>query len=216
MPITTELTLYRFDELDERAKEKARSWWREGMDSLDCGFDTAVEDFCEIAERIGVSLTTRPVKLFGGKTRQKPNVWYSISYSPGDGACFEGSYAYRKGALRDLVEYAPQDVELHRIARSLQAVQARHFYGLTAKMTQSGRYCHEHSMDIDVESGRHSGGCVSQAAAEVVGEAMRDLAIWLKRLLYSELEYHSSDESIDESIIINEYTFRDDGRREDA
>ncbi len=50
-------------------------------------------------------------------------------------------------------------------------------------------------------------------AGEIVTEALRDLADWLYRQLEREYEYLTSDESVEETIIANEYTFTEAGRR---
>ena len=68
----------------------------------------------------------------GGGTRQKPCIWFSGFWSQGDGACFEGRYAYAPRASLRIRDYAPRDTELHRIADALQALQRLNFYQLTA------------------------------------------------------------------------------------
>jgi len=50
-------------------------------------------------------------------------------------------------------------------------------------------------------------------AADAVTEALRDLARWLYRQLEGEYDFLTSDAVVDESIIANEYTFTNDGRR---
>jgi len=50
-------------------------------------------------------------------------------------------------------------------------------------------------------------------AEETVIEALRDLARWLYRQLEREYDYLSSDEAVDETIIANDYTFTEPGRR---
>jgi len=44
-------------------------------------------------------------------------------------------------------------------------------------------------------------------------EALRDLARWLYRQLEAEYDHLTSDEAIEEGIIVNEYTFTEAGRR---
>lgn len=50
-------------------------------------------------------------------------------------------------------------------------------------------------------------------AEEIVIEALRDLARWLYRQLEREYDYLSSDEAVNETIIANDYTFTEAGRR---
>ena len=44
-------------------------------------------------------------------------------------------------------------------------------------------------------------------------EALRDLARWLYRQLEREYDYLTSDESVDDAIRANNYTFTETGRR---
>ena len=97
MPRIVETTVFHLDELSERARDAARAWYREASrcdDWHECVFD----DFEAICAILGVRLKTRSVRLFGGGTRQKPCIWFSGFASQGDGACFEGSYGFAKGA----------------------------------------------------------------------------------------------------------------------
>ena len=58
-----------------------------------------------------------------------------------------------------------------------------------------------------------TGQAPAEGSEETVGEALRDLARWLYRQLEAEYDHLTSDEAVDEGIIINEYTFTDGGRR---
>lgn len=209
MPIEKTIKLYHFDELSDDAKERARQWFRSSMEADD--FET--EDFETICEILGVTLKTRDVKLYGGGTRPKPCIWWSLSYSQGDGASFEGWYSVAKGSRKKIREHAPQDEKLHAIADALAEVQRRNFYQLTARITQSGNYTHSGTMSIEVE--RSDGRDVKEADETIVRDNLRALADWYYKELQAEDEYRNSDEQVDESIKINEYTFRESGKRED-
>lgn len=210
MPDVIETTVYRLEELSDAAKEEARAWYREGGFDYDW-YDAVYEDFQRIAEILGLRLKTRPVRQMGDGTRQEPCIWFRGFWSQGDGACFETWYSYRKGAPRRIREYAPQDVELHRIADVLQSIQRRNFYQLHAEASHRGHYCHEYCMAILVR--RDSPTDMTEDAEEIVIEALRDLARWLYRQLEREYDYLSSDEAVDETITANEYTFTETGRR---
>ena len=87
MPRIVETTVFHVGELSEKARETARAWHRETAardDWHECVFD----DFEAICVILGVRLTTRSVRLFGGGTRQKPCIWFSGFASQGDGACY--------------------------------------------------------------------------------------------------------------------------------
>ena len=213
MAATIETRVFEYHELDERAKERARDWYRELDDFSDFGAECMFDDFERICAILGVTLGTRSVKLYGGGTRHDANIYYSGFCSQGDGACFEGEYRYAKGAVSAIKEYAPQDTKLHRIAAELAAVQKRNFYQLTASMRHYGHYYHSGCMSVDVERDSSNYQTMTADADETVTQAMRDLADWLYSSLEREWEYQNSDDVVAENIIANEYTFTESGRR---
>ena len=212
MPEIIETIVYRLDELDDRAREAARAWYREGGFDYDW-FEFVFEDFERICEIVGVTLATRPVKLHGGGTGRKPCIWFSGFWSQGDGACFEGVLRYKPGAPRAIRDHAPKDAELHRIADVLAAVQRPNFYQLKATITHRDRYYHEYCMTISVERDSPTWQDMTTDAEETLAEALRDLARWLYRQLEHEYDYLTSDESVDDAIRANNYTFTETGRR---
>ena len=212
MPRIIETTVYTIDELSDAAKENARVWYRhQGLH--DEWYDFVYEDFETICGIIGVTLATTPVRLYGGGTRDKPQIYWSGFWNQGDGASFAGHYSYAKGAAKGIRAHAPQDKELHRIADELQAVQRRNFHQLHAAIRQQGRYCHEYSMAIEVERDSPTWQPMTDGAEDTVIEALRDLARWLYRQLRSEYERQTSDEAVDEIVAVNEWTFTAEGWR---
>jgi hypothetical protein len=206
-----ETPVYTLTELSDAAKERARSWYREGLDYE--WWDTVYDDFETICRILGVDLRTQIVRLYGGGTRQKPSIWFSGFWNQGDGACFEGTYRHAKGAPAALRAHAPLDTELHAIADHLAELQRRNFYELTASIRHHGRYSHAHSMTIDVERDSPNGQPPTTGSADAITQALRDLAHWLYRQLQREYDYLTSNEAVDESIEANEYTFTAEGRR---
>lgn len=193
--VCTETVLYQFDDLSERAKETARDWFREGMDVDTFWSEYVIDTAKEAGALMGI---------------QVDNIYFSGFWSQGDGACFTGSYSYQVGGLAAVVKEFGGGSELHRIARDLQAIQRRAFYGLYANVSASGRYCHEHSTDISVS---HDFREVTDDQEDALQEVLRDFMRWIYRSLEQEYNYTTSDEAVDESIRINEYTFNEDGER---
>ena len=212
MPQVIEITVYTIDELSDAAKENARIWYRD-QGLHDEWYDFVYEDFGTICGILGVTLATTPVRLYGGGTRDKPQVWFSGFWNQGDGASFSGQYSHAKGAARAIRAHAPKDGELHRIADALQAVQRRNFWQVHASIRQHGRYCHEYTMTIEVERDSPSWQPPTDDAEDAITEAMRDLARWLYRQLRAEYEHLTSDAAVDETVAANELTFTADGRR---
>lgn len=211
--------VFTLDELtDDRAKERARDWFREGIESDDL---TDYDDWETIAGILGIEFKTHPVKLYGGGVRHDPVIYWSGFSSQGDGASWEGSYSYAKQAPRRIRQHAPLDTELHRIADELRDVQRRNGYRLSATVTKSHGYEHSGYMDVEVCKGDDALGNGwaydrnrdAGDTAATVRDLLRAFADWIYRQLESQWEYLHSAEAVDESIRCNEYTFTADGRR---
>lgn len=140
MPRVMETVVYRIDELEDGAKEKAREWWCCSFD--DDWHESVIDDFCRICSILGVQLKTTARSLYGGGTREEPSVWFRGFWSQGDGACFEGRYAYQPKAPQRIRDYAPTDSDLHAIADQLYAAQRRNFYQLYADIRHRARTAH--------------------------------------------------------------------------
>ena len=192
--ITTTKTVYTFDELTEEAKQKV-------LENL---YDTNVnyewyefvyEDAKTIAELMGIDID---------------RIYFSGFSSQGDGACFEGSYSYKKCSVKNVTEYAPKDEELHRIVRELQQLQKKHFYGLTAHVKQSGHYCHANCTQINVDSEYTP---TNEDFEDEIQELLKDYMNWIYSQLEKEYYYQTSEEGIKETIEANEYEFTEDGKQ---
>ena len=207
-----ETNVFQYDELDDRAKERAREWYSRHVFEDSCDWEYVYEDAAEVADILGIDLRQRRVTLVGGHHRYEPSIWFSGFYSQGDGACFEGTYRYAKGATKKIRGYAPQDKELHRIADELQAVQRKHFYHLTASMSRSGHYYHSGCMSVEVEHNEDRYRDIGDAEDDI-RQLMRDFADWIYERLSDEYDYQTSDSAVEETIRANEYEFDEDGER---
>ena len=212
MPRIVETVVYELPELSESARERARAWYRDTCLDHEW-YDTVFEDFETVCVLLGVSLRTQIVRLVGGGTRETPNLYFRGFSSQGDGASFEGAYRYAPNAARAIRDYAPKDPTLHGIADDLQRIQRRNFYQLGARIRQSGRYCHEYSMAIEVERDSPAGQAMTHDAENAVVEAMRNLARWFYRQLEREYDYLTSDDAVDEAIAANGFAFTETGVR---
>ena len=212
MPQVIATTVYRLDELPEGVKDRARAWYREGGFDHDW-YDAVYEDFQRIADILGIRLKTRTTRLVGGRTRQDPCIWFSGFWSQGDGAAWEGVYSYRKSAAAELRAFAPKDKTLHRIAETLQAAQRQNFYQLRAEVTHRGNYYHAFTMAVSVTRDSAPAVEITDHAETVVTDALRDLANWLYRQLEQEYEYQTSDDAVDEMLVVGGFTFTEEGRR---
>ena len=200
---TIEITAYQFAELSDKAKQKALEKMYD-INVHDDWFDSVYEDFKMICECLGITLNSRRSGKF-----DEPCIYFSGFSSQGDGACFEGSYSYVKGASKAIRDHAPQDKKLHAIADQLQALQKRNFYSLEGWTKQFNH--NYYSMSV---------GCERSDCKELANDTeddfkslMEDLANWLYRQLETEYEYQTSEAAIIETIEANEYEFDENGKR---
>jgi hypothetical protein len=208
---TTTRTLYQFDELSDKAKEKAREWWRAGQADDTFWTECVTDDAKECFRLIGFAVK---------------DIYFSGFSSQGDGACFTGNWRASAVKPGKLQEHAPQDAELHRIAAEVQRIAAA-FPDASACLTHRGNYCHEQSIAVDVELNppeyddgmartQAEWAAIGKAAApfeEDLIEAARDAMRWVYRTLEKEWEYQNADEQVDENIRAHEYEFTEEGKR---
>jgi hypothetical protein len=215
--------LYQYEELSETAKAKARDWYREGDDTFESfTYLNVYEDAQRMAEILGITFDLKTVPLHGGGTRTEPKIYYTGFSSQGDGACFEGQYAYAKGCARKMAAEAPEEPtdykgyagnrELNRIARGLTGLQRLHGYKLIAVVKHTGHYSHAYATTIDVYQGEDERAPDSATETKVV-ELLRAFMNWIYRSLEVEYEYQQSDEQVAETIQANEYEFTAEGER---
>lgn len=213
---TKVVTLYEFDELSDKAKETARDWWREHIFSDDNDWEATYEDAITIGEILGIKISTRGAESMGGKELQYPCIFFSGFSSQGDGASFEGWYEYAEDAPKKIREHAPMDNCLHGIADELEALQKKNANCLRAKIKSHGNGCASYNMDVDMNFMENDEGVEqSDDAEKELTRLMRDFADWIYGQLEAEYEYQCKDETIDENIRANEYTFLENGKRED-
>ena len=94
-----------------------------------------------------------------------------------------------------------------------QAIPRRSFQQLAAEASHSDRFYHDSTNAADLTRDSPTWQPPTEDSEEIVTEAIRELARWLYRQLQSEYVHLTSDESIEEGIIVNEYTFTEGGRR---
>ena len=204
---TIETNVYTFDELDARAKDKARDWFRNvsSDDFHEMSGACMYDDFVTCARILGIDISTHTVRLMNGTSRQAPDIFYSGFCSQGDGASFAGTYRYAKGAAKAIREHAPLDTDLHSIAGELQRLQKRHFYGVSARISAPW----SHRLNVEVAEV----GGMRWDFDDTLQDILQSFADWMYEQLEKEYEYQNSDEAVNENIRANEYEFTSDGER---
>lgn len=195
---TIELTTYGYRELSSKAKEKARAWFREG---LEYDGECQNEDSKQCAAFLGFDVK---------------NIWFSGFSSQGDGACFDGTWCARDVNATALKEHAPIDSTLHRLADEFERI-AKAFLFASFTVAHRGYYCHKFCTDFTFsivdENGDEITGNDADKAERDLTEASRDLMEWIYCQLEKDYYWRVDDEQIADSIECNGYAFTVDGKR---
>ena len=114
------VTVYRFDELTDAAREKAREWFRTAIAHDIWWSESVVDD----AKHVGAMIGFEVDKIY----------WRD------DGACWTGSVAYSAGCAAAVARECPQDSEIQRIARAWADLQRRNFYQIRGGVSANDQY----------------------------------------------------------------------------
>lgn len=217
-----ETKVYQYEELSDKAKEKARDWFRQDYPDYDW-WDSTYDDIAERASELGIDLNQKPVRLMNGTTRYDPEIYFSGFYHQGSGSSFAGTWDPRNMNLAKLEAECPTETELHAIGDTLAAL-AKEDPGLYATISTRG----DTDISVEVTDGEEMNqkldeleykspeyNALSKACeqrTDALTETLRDFNHWIFKRLEAEYEYLTSDVQIEESIIANEYEFTEEGR----
>lgn len=208
-----ELTVYKYAELSDSAKVRARNWLRE----LNAG-DTFFAEFSEDAFRDAL----KALGFTLNKRHGRDSLYWSGFRSQGDGASFEGTWYASDFAPGELLADRPVEferdgkretcavnVELHRIAGVLRALKTEGFRYAEVRASHLGHHmaCEGSSLDTDAADSDPT----PEQDERFIG-AVRDLARMFYGALEAEYDYQNSDEQIAESLEANEHEFTADGK----
>lgn len=184
MRTDTKITeVFQFNELSDKAKEKARDWFKAG-DTFD--HDFIFEDAKEVGKILGIDIT---------------KIYFSGFSSQGDGACFTGKYSHAEDAVSKIKEYAPLDTKLHDIAILLDLCN-----GVNAEIQHSDRYYHSNTMTFCFDG-------LPRDEESIIKDALKSFADWIYSQLNKEYDWTQTNEYVDDCIVANEYEFTKDGAR---
>ena len=184
--------VYKFDELSKEAQEKALEKQREFEGEIWTADDYLIPNFKEEMEKYGVS---------------RIDVSYSGFWSQGDGASFTG--------LVDLKKYIKETKQEKYYAKLLKAMENEDVDDSLLIERTSHQYAHENT--IRANDVRYNGEDKEiQAQADRLSEEMTSFAREKSRELYKQMnddyDNATSDESLKDSINVNEYEFTEDGK----
>jgi hypothetical protein len=177
--ITKVYNVFKFEELSDGAKDKAREWYREGDGNFyDGWWDYGMIE--EELEKIGLSADLKELN-FSLDRSDYLFFWKGINVDDPKKFLKSAGVDLRKKDVKDCFDYDGI------------SITTRHFGGGDGK-----NIVEPDALDnIDL--------------TDYLNSVLDDI----KSNLRKESEYMDSDEAVDESIISNEYTFLEDGTRED-
>lgn len=191
----------RYDELSDKAKQKAVEWMQRTES--------------EVYDGNWVIQKWRDTLKYLGFTRVE--IFWSGFASQGDGACFTGNWR-------------AEDVEPDELIRHISSEQMEQFgqqfieWGALNKLdaaggegdeatfpwvslSHRGRYCHEHSVEFSFDWEGEWQGAFEESFADICRDIMK--------LIYKDLEvdyyWVTGEENAVELICANEYEFDEDG-----
>jgi hypothetical protein len=197
MPRTATITVFQFDELNDKAKEKARNWYRSTNASDTSWSDGVIEDAKNVFAHCGFDIK---------------DIYCRGFWSQGDGACFAGTWNAENVNVAALKSDCPIDVELHRIVDAI-ALIANRFPRAKLSVKQSGHYVHENCTEFDITLDTDDEDLYDGYAYNILKQLSKDCMRWIYKSLESSHDEYNSDEVVDENIVANEYEFRVDGSR---
>jgi hypothetical protein len=198
---TKEITVYSLSDLTGSARERALDNMRSIQYSDSSWYESVIDDAVRAASLFGLDLESHSWTNSSGFKGASPSVYFNIDR--GQFCSFEGSYQYKKGALKAVKEEYPADEKLHHLVKALQDIQKVNFYQLRAS-TSHGRDC------LSVSTERYDDKQMVNGSD--IEEALNDFGYWILSNLDKEIDYLSSDEYLEETAACNECEFDEDGR----
>lgn len=190
---TSTRKIYQFDELSDTAKEYALQKQAE-FEAEVFDPDYVLTDADTIAELLGIELA-----------RDK-NDGISVYYDTyRKDISLKGKYYYKKGAVKAVKEYAPQDQTLHRIAQNLVDAQKHCKYAVYAELYH-GNY-NRQGIELNSEYNLDN----KEKYVEMIDNALREFAAWVLQQIEKEYDYRISAEAGEYSIKAKEYEFYEGG-----
>ena len=199
-------TEFKFSELDEKAKDKARDDYRESAYPYDDWWDFVYEDAIRMGKMLGIEIEHHSHKSVTNKPIRTPQIFFSGFSSQGDGACYSGTYSFEPEAMQKLKAECNDD-ELFRIAEELRVLQLTcRLMGIELDTTMitvnSGGYSHSNMMSVELCAGDDTDEDADLSDIEKsMTQLMRDFADWIYKQLESEYDWLMSDECVDDRLV---------------
>lgn len=203
-----EKTEFKFEELSERAKDKAREEYTSGDYPGHDWWDGVYEDAVHMGQMLGIEIGATTHVSTKGRNYTTTNIWFSGFGSQGEGACFDGDYRYAPNAAKH-IDQETNDEELLRIAKELtlmhvtQRLQGLEYF-TAAIHAERNNSIRTEIRDWGVDE-------VGEPDEKAFAQLMQDFADWIYARLEDENDYLYSDEYVDERLSENDCVFDESG-----
>ena len=203
-----EKTEFTFDELSEKAKDKARSDYTSGEYLHEDWWEHIYYDAVNMGQMLGIEIGATTHVSTKGRNYTTTNIWFSGFGSQGDGACFDGTYRYAPDAAKH-IDQETTDEELLRIAKELtlmhvtQRLQGLEYF-TAAIHAERNNSIRTEIRDWGVDE-------VGEPDEEKFRRLMQDFADWIYKQLETENDYLYSDEYVDEQMSEKDCMFDESG-----
>lgn len=213
----------KFDELDDKAKERARERWRE--DTVQYGWwEDTYSDVVRTGALMGLTVGENTTRTIGGKMIPEYDISFSGFWNQGDGACWSGYIDTNllAGATERVKAERPNDEGLHALTAQSEelhgAIVAEQVKNrlVDDDMNRDWPDCHI-GMTINVNGKDHwyrtraSSDDIPENVEEIANRLVDAFASWIYRQLEAEHDYRTSDETVEENIRANDYEFDEEG-----
>ncbi len=183
--------VYKFEELSDRAKEKARDWYRSMPN--DFWSEAVTEDMLGFAKALGFD--------------DKAKLYWELNP---DDAMIDGSWGAQRFDAKKCADFGGEEEK--KLIATFQTLAKEQVWG-HARIKMGRSVSNGYSLDASTED-EEATAEIEEAFSSAVTEAIGDLFHYIAKTISAEYEYVNSDEQVDESIQANEYEFNEEGERE--
>lgn len=189
--------VFKYEELSEKAKDVARSWYREDGFGYEW-WKYLYEEFKALAEDLGIEIK---------------DIFFRLAYTQGDGASFTGSFDLAKVDMNEAMKHQFCDETLERLIIDFDHLSRISGQSCSGNIHSYGRDSHEYSNIINVEFSLDLDEGQVFIITRDVTKTLRSLMKWMYSKLQAEYEYITSDKAVAELLNDNGYEFTVEGKR---
>lgn len=182
------VTVYQFDELNDKAKEKAREWYRSCITTDD--FQPTVDCLMDDVAKLGF---------------HNVDMFWSVGYCQDDHAYLEGQWRASECWDYDKIK---EEIQLE----GFLAI-AKQFHDLSLLWPEGGIRFHKSRVEVIDHGPELDYGGPYEKVMNAFVSATKELNKWLYHELRDESDHLHSDEQVDEALRSMYYDFTEDGKR---